>query len=73
MLTSTTTMGETVHHLRSPRPLRARLAITALIAGLALLAAAAGASPAQAGVWMRTSCINPDQSVAPSDGWACRY
>jgi len=69
MLTSTTTMGETVHHLRSPRPLRARLAITALIAGLALMAAAAGASPAQAGVWMRTSCINPDQSVAPSDGW----
>lgn len=62
-------MGETVHHLRNPRRIRARLATTALITVLAVTAAAVGASSAQAGVWMRTSCINPDQSAAPSDGW----
>jgi hypothetical protein len=66
----TTTMGETVHHLASPRPIRARLATTALVGVLAFTAAAVGASSAQAGVWMRTSCMNPDQTPAPSDGWS---
>ena len=32
-------------------------------------AAAITASPARAGYWVRTSCVNPDQSPAPSEGW----
>ncbi len=57
-------------HQRSPRSINARLAVTALIAVLAFTAAAVGASLAHAGVWMLTSCINPDQSAAPRDGWS---
>lgn len=64
-------MGETMPDLRRARPLNTRLAVTALIAVLAFTAAAAvEASTAVAGVWMRVSCVNPDQSPAPSDGWA---
>ena len=48
---------------------RAPLAIAALTCVLALTAAAVAASVAHAGVWMRVSCINPDQSPAPSEGW----
>ena len=48
---------------------RAPLAIAALTCVLAFTAAAVAASVAHAGVWMRVSCINPDQSPAPSEGW----
>jgi hypothetical protein len=33
-------------------------------------AAMLGAPAAQAGVWMRTACVNPDDSPASSDGWS---
>jgi hypothetical protein len=46
---------------------------TALIAALALavsiLLALLGASSASAGEWIEVSCVNPDQSTAPSEGW----
>lgn len=29
-----------------------------------------GAHPAQAGTWMLVSCVNPNGSAAPSDGWS---
>jgi len=31
---------------------------------------AVAAQPALAGEWMQVSCVNPDGSAAPSDGWA---
>jgi hypothetical protein len=39
----------------------------ALALGAALLLAAA---PAHAGTWMQISCVNPDGSAAPAEGWA---
>ena len=51
------------------RCVTAPLAIAALTCLLALSGAAVAASVAHAGVWMRVSCINPDQSPAPSEGW----
>jgi hypothetical protein len=64
----TNTMGERMH-----QPVRAKfrtaIALTALTAALATAAPAIVAPPANAQLWMRTSCINPDQSAAPSDGW----
>jgi hypothetical protein len=36
---------------------------------LAIAATALTASPADARLWVRTTCLNPDQSAAPSDGW----
>jgi hypothetical protein len=43
------------------------------IIGLALamlIMTAVGAQPAHAGTWMQVSCVNPDGSAAPSEGWA---
>lgn len=34
-----------------------------------LIMAAVGAQPAHAGTWMQVSCVNPDGSAAPSEGW----
>jgi hypothetical protein len=55
------------------QPVRARartaIALAALSAALATAAPAIVASPAAAAQWMQVSCINPDQSAAPSDGW----
>ncbi len=39
----------------------------ALIAGAGLLL---GTSSAYAGNWMEVSCVNPNQSAAPSEGWS---
>ncbi|HEX3688739.1 MAG TPA: hypothetical protein VHV28_03555 [Solirubrobacteraceae bacterium] len=36
----------------------------------ALVTLAIGAGSAQAGTWMLMSCVNPDNSAAPSDGWS---
>ena len=54
------------------QPVRARartIVLAALSAALATAAPAIVASPAAAAQWMHVSCINPDQSAAPSDGW----
>jgi len=45
------------------------LGALALAALLLVTAATIAASPVHAGRWMRTTCINPDQSGAGSDGW----
>jgi len=37
--------------------------VAALLAAFAVLAA-------RAGQWMQVSCVNPDGSAAPSDGWS---
>ncbi len=34
-----------------------------------LIMAAVNAQPAHAGTWMQVSCVNPDGSAAPSEGW----
>lgn len=69
MLINTTTMGETMLDLCRARPINARLAIIALIGAFALTIATLVVDTAEAGVWVRVSCVNPDQSAAPSDGW----
>jgi len=48
--------------------IRAALAL-ALSLALAASAAALSASSAYAGDWMEVSCVNPNQSAAPSQGW----
>ena len=49
-------------------PTRRRLTLTfALVAGLLLLGLSAQC--AYAGEWMQVTCLNPDQSVAPFEGW----
>ena len=44
-------------------------ALTVLLAAGALPVAMLGASAAYAGQWIQVSCVNPDQSAAPSQGW----
>ena len=44
-------------------------AITVLLAAGALPVSMLGASAAYAGQWIQVSCVNPDQSAAPSQGW----
>ncbi len=51
------------------RPTARCLKTLVLAALLAVAVTATAASPSYAGSWMRTTCINPDQSPAPSDGW----
>ena len=66
------TMGETgmPRHLPSTRKsVSATAAVAAITCVVALASATLAASVAYAGVWMRVSCIHPDQSAAPSDGW----
>jgi hypothetical protein len=64
MIVNHRTMGERMRPLLTARCVGAALAVVALSCVLAV-----GAIPAYAGQWMRTSCVNPDQSAAPSDGW----
>ena len=45
------------------------VAVPTLLA-LALATAIVGASPARAGYWMRSSCINPGGTPASSEGWS---
>jgi hypothetical protein len=45
---------------------RTRATGIALLLGVALLLAA---GPAHAGTWMQISCVNPDGSAAPAEGW----
>jgi hypothetical protein len=47
--------------------LRPGAVLVAVMAWAVLLLAAA---PAHAGTWMLVSCVNPDGSAAPSDGWS---
>lgn len=67
MLKATTGWGR---RMKGHRPLTRRataaIAVTALLS-LAVIGALPGA--AYAGVWMQTSCANPDQSAASSEGW----
>jgi hypothetical protein len=51
--------------------LNARRALLILVAAFAALlpAIAAFPSPASAGFWYQVSCVNPDGSAAPSQGW----
>ena len=60
-------MPEHHHERRSSSSLLAIAAVSCLLAVTATLASAATAF---AGVWMHVSCVNPDQSAAPSEGWA---
>jgi hypothetical protein len=49
---------------------RRNASIAALLAiGISALLALLGASTASAGEWIEVSCVNPDQSTAPSEGW----
>jgi hypothetical protein len=43
--------------------------VVALIAALGLLTLAVAAPSARAGMWMQVSCVNPNGSAAPSEGW----
>src|SRR5436190_1827554 len=45
--------------------------VVAVLTGLLVVAAVATATPAVgAGKWIRTACMNPDGSAAPSEGWS---
>lgn len=48
-------------------PIRALLAVTIVLATLAL---ALATSQARAGDWIQVSCANPNGTAAPSDGWS---
>jgi hypothetical protein len=50
--------------------MRATLTIGALTGVLALSDAIVDASPAIANLWMHSSCVNPDGSPAPNEGWS---
>lgn len=41
-----------------------------LAGAVVLLLAALAGTPAYAGEWMQVSCLNPNQSAAPSQGWS---
>ena len=61
-------MGERMSHtLRTG--CRTAVVTATLAAFLATAAATIVATPASAALWGRTSCMNPDQTAAPSDGW----
>ncbi len=47
----------------------AAFAVAALTGLLGIAGAVVGADAARAGVWVQTSCVNPDGSHAPYDGW----
>jgi hypothetical protein len=49
-------------------PTRARLVSVALMA--ALLTLAVSVAIARAGTWIQVSCVNPNGSAAPSEGWS---
>jgi hypothetical protein len=54
-----------------PQRLKTRsIGAVVLVTLLGTAAAMLSAPAAQAGVWMRTVCINPDQSPASSEGWS---
>ena len=56
--------------MRGDRPrVRRAHTVIAMTALLSLVGTGAVASTAHAGVWMHTSCANPDQSAASSEGW----
>jgi hypothetical protein len=57
------TMGERMRPLLVARCVGAACAVVAVTCVL-------GASPAYAGLWVRTSCVNPDQSPASNEGWS---
>jgi hypothetical protein len=42
---------------------------TAASVALTLVALLLAAGSARAGTWMQVSCVNPDGSAAPSEGW----
>ena len=64
-------MGETVPEAHNARHSNVRLAVIALTAVLMFTVPAVDApSVAHADAWMHVSCINPDQSPAPSEGWS---
>ena len=46
-----------------------RWASVAVIAVVTLAAVLLAAGPARAGTWMQVSCVNPDGSAAPAEGW----
>jgi hypothetical protein len=48
---------------------RNRWVSVAAIAAVTLAAVLLAAGPARAGTWMQVSCVNPDGSAAPADGW----
>jgi hypothetical protein len=58
-------MNEQIERL-SGRALRVIVALTLALTGGSLAAAV----PAYAGTWMEVSCVNPNQSGAPSEGWS---
>jgi hypothetical protein len=47
-----------------------RSAPAMLVAAVAWAVLLLVAGPAHAGTWMQVSCVNPDGSAAPSDGWS---
>ncbi|HEY6524125.1 MAG TPA: hypothetical protein VIY10_10175 [Solirubrobacteraceae bacterium] len=55
---------------RAPWLPLSRAAAAMLIAAVACAVLLLGAGPARAGTWMQVSCVNPDGSAAPSDGWS---
>jgi hypothetical protein len=48
---------------------RSTVPIAAMALAASVLLALLGASSATAGEWIEVSCVNPDQSTAPSEGW----
>lgn len=49
--------------------LRRWLGLAATLAALAAPGSLVLAGPAQAGTWSQASCVNPDGSAAPNEGW----
>jgi hypothetical protein len=64
---STNRIGEKMHDTRTRS--RTLCAAAALTTVLTLGGATVAAGPANAGLWMQASCVNPDGSAAGSDGW----
>ncbi|MDX6682806.1 MAG: hypothetical protein QOG94_2845, partial [Solirubrobacteraceae bacterium] len=65
MTVHTDTMGKRMHR-ELKAPCRRSLRLAALLAA----ATAFAPSPAHAGYWMKTNCVNPDGSRALSEGWS---
>jgi hypothetical protein len=50
--------------------MNARALLAGVIACMALVIPATATSTARAATWMQISCVNPNGSAAPSEGWS---
>src|ERR1039458_3158338 len=62
-------MGERTKQ-KSRRWAMTALPLALLLSLLGLLGVCLAPLPADAGEWMEVSCVNPNQSAAPNEGWS---